>query len=50
MKDDISSIGLYADDYPGQPGQTENNLLHALNLLHKWCLENGMLLNTDKQN
>ena len=54
LKDFISSIDLYADDttlYDIQfdKVQLENNLQHVLNLLHIWCLENGMLLNTDKQ-
>ena len=26
----------------------ENNLQKALDSVHTWCLENGMLLNTDK--
>ena len=26
----------------------ETNLQDSLKLLHKWCRENGMLLNTDK--
>ena len=26
----------------------ENNLQHALNLLNSWCLENGMLINSEK--
>ena len=49
----IFSIDLYADDttiYDIQfdKMQLENNLQHVLNLLHTWCLENGMFLNTDK--
>ena len=44
---------LYADDttlydIQSNKAQIENNLQHVLNLLHTWCLENGMLLNTDK--
>ena len=48
----ISSY-LYADgttlyDIQLNKAQIENNLQHALDLLHAWCLENGLLLNTDK--
>ena len=49
LKNVISSDGLYADDttlYDIQPNkaQIENNLQHAFDLLHTWCLENWMLL------
>ena len=46
-------VDLYADDtalYSTalDKSSLENNLQKALDSVHTWCLENGMLLNTDK--
>ena len=46
-------VDLYADDttfydFQSDVCQLETNLQHALNLLHIWCQQNGMVLNTDK--
>ena len=45
-------VDLYADDttfydFQSDVFQLETNLQHALNLLHIWCQQNGMVL-TDK--
>ena len=46
-------VDLYADDttfydFHFDITQLETNLQHALNLLRIWCIQNGMVLNTDK--
>ena len=46
-------VDLYADDttfydFQSDVFQLETNLQRALNLLHIWCQQNGMVLNTDK--
>ena len=46
-------VELYADDttfydFQSDVFRLETNLQHALNLLHIWCQQNGMVLNTDK--
>ena len=46
-------VDLYADDttfydFQSDVFRLETNLQHALNLLHTWCQQNGMVLNTDK--
>ena len=51
--DSIRSVDLYADDTTLydiglDKDMLENNLQHSLNLINIWCLENGMILNLDK--
>ena len=51
--DIIRSVDLYADDMIlydiGLDKDTvENNLQYDFNLLKSWCLENDMIINTDK--
>ena len=46
-------MDLYADDTTLydiglDKDMLENNLQHSLNLINIWCLENGMILNLDK--
>ena len=53
LKEVVSAVDLYTDDttiYDIQTDKTlvQRNLQSALNLLHIWCKENGMLLNMDK--
>ena len=53
LQEVVSAVDLYADDtsiYDIQTDKTllQRNLQSALNLLHIWCKENGMFLNTDK--
>lgn len=53
LKEVVSAVNLYAGDntiYDQQTDKTlfQRNLQSALNLLHIWYKENGMLLNTDK--
>ena len=47
------SVDLYADDttlygIASDKSSLEANLQKALDSVHTWCLENGMLINTDK--
>ena len=47
------SVDLYADDTTlygtaSDKSSLEANLQKALDSVHTWCLENGMLINTDK--
>ena len=49
------SIDLYADNtilYSSASDKTslETNLQNVLDLVHIWCLENGMLISTEKKN
>ena len=49
------SVNLYADDTTlygtaSDKSSLEANLQKALESVHTWCLENGMLINTDKTN
>lgn len=49
----VSSIDMYADDTTVYDIQDDletlrSNLQESLSVLHKWCQQNGMLLNTDK--
>ena len=51
--DSIRSVYLYADDTTLydiclDKDMSENNPQYALNLLKIWCLENGMIINIDK--
>lgn len=53
LKTTVTSVDLYADDttlYDVQSDKQilEENLQKSLNLIHKWCKENGLLLNTEK--
>ena len=53
MKDSPISVDLYADDttlYSSASDKTslETNLQNVLDLVHIWCLENGMLISTEK--
>ena len=53
LNDSPISVDLYADDttlYSSAPDKTslETNLQNVLDLVHIWCLENGMLINTEK--
>ena len=53
LKEVVSAVDLYADDTTIYDIQTDKTLLQrnlqlALNLLHIWCKENGLLVNTDK--
>ena len=51
LKDIPVSVDLYADDttlYSTNLEKDEANLQKALDLVRSWCLENGMLINTDK--
>ena len=53
LKNVVSATDLYAADTTIYDVQTDKadlnaNLQNALNLLKTWCLDNGMLLNTDK--
>ncbi|MCG8112744.1 MAG: reverse transcriptase domain-containing protein [Candidatus Thiodiazotropha taylori] len=46
-------VDLYADDttfydFQNDVTRLEANLQHALDLLRVWCIQNGMVLNTDK--
>ena len=53
MCDKITSVDLFADDTTlydinKNKSHLENNLNASLKILEKWCLLNGMQLNTDK--
>ena len=53
LKEVVLAVDLFADDttiYIIQTDKTllQRNLQSTLNLLHIWCKENGILLNTDK--
>ena len=53
LNDSPISVDLYADDttlYSSASDKTslETNLQNVLDLVHIWCLENGMLINTEK--
>ena len=53
FKNSISSVDLYADDTSiydinSDKKTLELNLQNALDLIRNWCLENGMLINTEK--
>ena len=48
-----NSVDLYADDttlyyIASDKAVIESNLQKALNVVRTWCLENGMIINTDK--
>ena len=53
LSNKISAVDLYADDttiYDIQPDleTLRSNLQKSLLILHRWCRQNGMLLNTSK--
>ena len=53
LNDSPISVDLYADDttlYSSASDKTslETNLQNVLDLVHIWCLENGMLINIEK--
>ena len=53
MSDKITYVDLFADDTTlydinKNKSQLENNLNASLKTLERWCLQNGMQLNTDK--
>ena len=53
LHDTISCIDLYADDTTKYEqnfdmSTVQSNLQKSLNLLHEWCRQNGMVLNTLK--
>ena len=53
LKHLVTSTDLYADDTTIYDIQSnietlQQNLKNSLILLHKWCRENGMVINTDK--
>ena len=53
LKDSPISVDLYADDTTlyrsaSDKRSLETNLQKLLDLIRIWCLENGMLINTDK--
>ena len=55
LNDSPISVDLYADDttlYSSASDKTslETNLQSVLDLVHIWCLENGMLINIEKTN
>ena len=54
LNDSPISVDLYADDttlYSSASDKTplETNLQNVFDLVHIWCLENGMLINTEKK-
>ena len=53
LKNSSVSVDLYADDttlyyIASDKAVLESNLQKALNIVRAWCLENGMIINTDK--
>ena len=53
MKVSSIAVDLYADDttlynIASDKTSLETNLQNVLDLVHIWCLENGMLINTEK--
>ena len=54
LNDSPISVDLYADDttlYSSASDKTslETNIQNVLDLVHIWCLENGMLINIEKK-